>query len=149
MFTRLLDQFLNRPHAPDDPYLADKFGRKFWVYYEGNEPGEIDIYYRKGPVGIIRLIWHKRSVELCDIIIFDRKFRRLGLGSQMFEFLKLVAMKNGKQWIDGIIAPSAEEGVDFASLKSFYQKQGCLIKDRLFVFDLRHSGSATGQVISR
>jgi hypothetical protein len=132
-----LQRFFNLPFHPDDHYLQDVKGRKFWVHYVGNQPLDIMLSFHSRPVGEIRLIWEVGYVEIADFTIFDWKFRRYGFGSQMFNFVKGLALKNNKIQIRGIISPTDKERVDFASLVSFYQKQGCQINGSSFVLDLK------------
>lgn len=115
--------------------LSDRHGRKFVAHYEGTEPRRIIVSSKGKRAGHIELMWSHEEIEITNLEA-DRRFRRLGLGTQMFELVKQLAIARNKARITGIITPTDREKVDFASLCSFYTKQGCIVEGELFVLHL-------------
>jgi len=120
------------PHS-----LNDNRGREYAVHYEGTQPSLIIFSYKGKRVGYIELMWSSEEIEITNLEA-DQRFRRCGLGSQMFEVVKQFAIARSKARIRGIIRPTDRENVDFASLCSFYTKQGCIIKGKTFILHLTH-----------
>ena len=131
---KLFRALFNLPPFRGIPYLLAEDGQKIWYYCEGQPIDDIRFFYRGKWIGRVQLTWHSDYLEISDIVIYKNKYRKIGIGSQMFALVKEIALNHQMPRISGRM--QAETTDDWARLVNFYKKQGCHIEANCFFLDL-------------
>ena len=121
----LLERWFNYPPSPNAPFITDKKGEKFWLFW--NELDCLHIWYRGRPMGRVNLDFREAGeVVLADIIIFPRRskgqLRHRGLGKAMLAEAIRYAREHGSKIMWGWITPDETTTVKF--LVEWYKRQG-------------------------
>ena len=134
MLKRLLMRLFNFPPSPDWLSIANREGRRFWVYWQTWEHSlHLHVVYRGHPVGIAELFWNDEgALELASIEIFERDFENLshqGLGKAMIQEIIRKAQELKAPAISGSIAPIGNR-VTVEYLANWYKRQGFAVQGR-------------------
>lgn len=132
MIERLMQRWFNSAPAPDAPFITDKYGEKFWIFW--NDIDCLHVTYRGWPAGQVNLeIKENGEVILADIIVFEnyprshRKLRKRGLGKAMLQEAIRHAREHGAKSIWGWIQPDETTTEDY--LMEWYRRQGFEVND--------------------
>lgn len=140
MSWRIFQRLFNTPPHKNARAVTDKFGRKFWIYWdvEGFEyAAELHLRYRGRWVGIMSLLRERDGrIALQDIMLLQRdKLRQRGLGKAMIQELIRWAQANNFKTISGTITP--HDGSTVKYLTEWYRRQGFTVTERQIVLELQ------------
>ena len=140
MSWRIFQRWFNAPPRKNAGYIIDKFGKKFWIYWDAERferVADLHVIYRGRWVGLINSLREKDgSITLADMMVLERnKLRKRGLGKAMLqEFIRWAQANNFKR-IWGLIEPHDGSTVEY--LTEWYKRQGFKVKDGQIFFELQ------------
>jgi GNAT superfamily N-acetyltransferase len=140
MIRYLLHKWFNTSPSPNAPFITDKKGEKFWIYWDSIN--RMHVSYRGRPVGRVNLKFESNGeVTLADIIIFQNKhnLRNRGLGKAMLQEAIRYAREHQAKSIWGWIQDEDEEHITEEYLTEWYRRQGFKVEDNGSIyFDLQN-----------
>ncbi len=125
----LLRHWLSIFHNLKTPYIADKFGRKFWKGWdEGEVSSTLLITYKGDFVGEVKIITDKNHIDRCilDELFVTEEYRNIGLGKGLLEEAKRKAKNHAKKYLWSPVEP--HNGTTIIYLLEWYKRQGFLIE---------------------
>lgn len=124
----LLHRLFNLPPNPNDNFIVDKYGEKFWIYWHGDSLVHLSVIYRGRQVGEVKMIWDHNDLIIGDIIIFPRyNLRKRRLGKAMMGETIHWAKEQGAILLEGWLQPDELTTEDY--LVEWYRRQGFTITE--------------------
>gem|GEM_PF-237471 len=127
MIRQMLSSDIDRVHEIAIFSLNELYEKEvFWFFMSGWPAGQLVAVNEVGEIiGFLsgaRLTADKVTIPMFAV---DRNHRNKGVGSKLFEELRMRSMMDGKQYIQLEVGESSEEAV------SFYRKHGFIVVDFL------------------
>jgi GNAT superfamily N-acetyltransferase len=123
-----LEKWFNIASDPTTPFVTDKKGCKYWLYWSDHKGASfLRVYHYGKAVGRINVVWNPDFAELADIVLHNPKHRGRGVGFAILRELIKKTRARGVKMIVGQIIVTEEmhaQGITEAGLRKWYQRQG-------------------------